>query len=148
MTKKKKGLFRNTRFFGTGTVTALIASTAIVAYGQMAKPDAVRLRSKLASPVHALRKPEPGQLLGASGIGLSQDQRSRIEKIASAWQVRKASLEASMAGFRPQQARMDELRTSLEDYSRISRQYDAERSEAWQNALAVLTPSQRSQVSQ
>jgi hypothetical protein len=125
----------------------LAAVVAILVIGFINAPAAQAPRtSQLPSPTKPLDKPEPLSLLSKPELDLTQIQRQSIEKINREWQGERGRLEAAMSRFQPQQGRVDQISSGLQDYSQLSREYDATRSKSWSAALAVLTPSQQKEV--
>jgi hypothetical protein len=93
-----------------------------------------------------LAKPEPRGLLSDSRLNLAQTQRARIVAIDDLWQRDKSRLEQAMSRFLPRQGRVDEIQSTLADYSQLSREYDATRAHYWAAAIAILNESQRREV--
>ncbi len=137
---------KKTRLFGPGTWVTLAAVAVIATIGYMNSGSAPASTSHLPSATHPLWKPEPASLLSRSD--LSAPQRTRIGAISAAWQAEKGKLEQAMAGFRPAQGRTEQISASLADFSDLSRAYDASRSQAWNQALNVLTASQKALVAE
>jgi hypothetical protein len=131
------------RLFGPGTIIALVAALAIVVYSFASPAPAAPRMAPAPEPVRPLHKPEPDDLLVSDGLRLTPGQRRRIELISDGWRRSKLRLETAMAGFRPHQGSLDQIRRDLEGYSELSRLYDASRDEAWTLALAVLSETQR-----
>lgn len=103
------------------------------------------------APIQPLVKPEPAKLLSLASLELNGDQRARIETISTQWLAVKASLVAAMeksiaAVDRDATASVSSLKSDLGAYSQLSREFAARRDAAWQEALGVLTPAQRSQA--
>jgi hypothetical protein len=101
--------------------------------------------SQLPAPAKPLNKPEPQSLLSGQ-VTLSASQKANLASVANAWKWEKDRLTTAMSKFQPQQGRVDQISGSLQDYSSLSRQYDAARSRYWTAALALLTPDQRKEV--
>jgi hypothetical protein len=140
------GCHRKTRLFGPGTIVMLAAISVVIAIGAMNAPSDAKLKvSQLPAPTKPLNKPEPQSLLSAD-LNLTPDQKSRIATVVTEWKQERDRLTMAMSQFQPSQGRVDQISGSLQDYSSLSRQYDATRKRYWQTALALLTPDQRHEV--
>jgi hypothetical protein len=140
------GCNSKTRLFGPGTLVALLFAVAIVVIGVLNSPSDAKLASKLPAPLHPLIKPEPGSLLSEPGLNLSKQQRSAIQAIDKRWQAEREPLLAGMNGYQPASTHLEAIKGGLQDYSALSRRYDATREQRWQEALDALKPDQRSRV--
>jgi hypothetical protein len=123
---------------------AFVAIVLIVGFIQA--KDEKPATSQLLAPTRALSKPEPGALLRRSDLGLSNRQRSAIQALDSRWSADKAKLLEAMSGYAPKQGRSDQIATSLQGYSELSRSYDATRSSYWTRAIGFLDSSQKALV--
>lgn len=107
------------------------------------------------SPTPRWQVKEPRLLLQhAEDLGLTDDQRNEVQRIAQAWErEEKRWLETIQREQTRAQQEMQPrdksavpytaLRQSLQGYSELSRAYAQARAQAWQQALAVLSPQQR-----
>ncbi len=124
------------------------------AAGRMQRLDAPPTSSAKPPP---LWKPEVGLLLQhASELQIDGPGMQRIEALDTAWKWEKAGMEEALrnavstaAGKRQEaqgvhSASALQITGSLSDYSRLSHQYNAQRTIYWQNALATLTTKQKS----
>jgi hypothetical protein len=122
---------------------AFVALILVVGYFNAPKGKLPKATG-IPAPAKPLYKPEPASLL--SRVHLSAGQRATVEDIDSRWRRDKANLEIAMAQFQPKQARADQIGSSLQGYSQLSRDFDAARSRYWTAAVAVLTPAQRKEI--
>ncbi|MBX3111760.1 MAG: hypothetical protein KF857_07095 [Fimbriimonadaceae bacterium] len=125
---------------------SLVLAVGVVAYSLAAAKPAPPRVSQLPGPTSPLHKPEPADLLRPGGQALRPAQKHAVQDIDRRWQADKAALTEAMARIQPRQGRVDQVQATLQDYSELSRRYDATRSKAWESALAVLDPAQRAQV--
>lgn len=141
------GCHRKTTVFGPGTLIMLaaVAIIAVVGFINAPAPQVAR-RSQLPSPTGPLAKPEPELILSHPGLKLTAAQERKLKKIDSAWRQEKARLQMAMSGFTPERGRVDQISGSLQEYSQLSREFDAVRSHHWSAALEVLTPAQQKEV--
>lgn len=101
--------------------------------------------------LHRLWKPQPDDLLPhATALGLSPTQQAGIRRIGSNWQRRKAVFESEMQGQSPpadtRVTSVESIRSGLGEYSRLSREYDEARRQAWQESMALLSKRQQQQA--
>lgn len=125
---------------------ALLLAAAIVVIGLLNSPSDAKLISKLPAPSHPLIKPEPAALLSEAGLNLSEQQRSGIQAIDKRWHAEREPLLAGMNGYQPASTNLETIKGGLQDYSALSRRYDATREQRWQQALDALKPDQRSRA--
>jgi hypothetical protein len=118
----------------------------IVVIGLLNSPSDAKPISKLPSPSHPLSKPEPETLLSEPGLNLSAQQRSAIQTIEKRWQAERDPLLAGMNGYQPASTNLEAIKAALQDYSALSRRFDATRERHWQEALGALEPNQRSRA--
>ena len=77
-------------------------------------------------------------------LDLSSKQRLRIQELDESWRRERDSLTVAMRGFQPAPGNLETIKSGLQDYSSLSRQYDSTRERLWLSALAILNPAQRS----
>jgi hypothetical protein len=138
--------------FGIGTKLSLVAAVGIVAYQWLNEPKQGDIESAKSIARNSvtpppLRKPEPKELLN---LNLTDAQRAEIVKIDAAWSQTKLELNEAIRGSIPDTSgkqSLNVLKSSMQDYSQLSRQFDAERIRHWEMALDVLSPEQRKEVS-
>lgn len=134
--------------FGPGTLVTLLAAAGIVIYcsSNPSQSNGNPAKTVAGPPAKPLWKPQPGELLARKKLNLTPEQRQAILEIAQGWHKRKSELETAMATFVPQQGRLDQLQVQLGPYQTLSRQYESDRSEAWRQAIQILTAEQRKEV--
>lgn len=130
------------RLLGPGFLVALVIAVAIAAQGNGAGP---KLSAAKSPPPPPLWKPEPERLLSNPSIQLSTKQRAAIELIDRRWRAERRDMHSAMEPFQqaPNSTAVAKIQRSLEDYSQLSRAYDARRASAWAECLAVLSAEQR-----
>lgn len=134
--------------FGPGTLVALLATAGIVIYCFSNPSQANRKPAKAVAgpPPKPLWKPQPAELLVGNKLNLTPEQRQAILGVARGWHKRKSELEIAMATYVPRQGRLDQIQGQLGPYQALSRQYESDRSEAWRQAIQILTAQQRKAV--
>jgi len=123
------------------------------ALGRMRRVDAPTIAPKMPG---GLWKPQVALVLRhAAELRLDGRQKRQIDVLDAAWQQEKAALEAALssaaaADADKQTARVQhmasisQISADLEGYSQVSHRYNERRAYYWSEALAVLTPAQRS----
>ncbi len=134
--------------FGPGTLVALLGAVGITIYcfANASQPTRMPAKTAIGNLPKPLWKPQPGDLLTKGELKLTPKQRRAILGIALDWKKRKSELEAAMATYVPRQGRLDQLQAQLGPYQTLSRQFESDRSEAWQRATHILTAQQRKVV--
>ena len=146
---------------GTGTILGIVAALAVGAYSARQQPAAsaryleadasgkFREVSRAPNPSApaALIKPEPAMLLQIAGIGLSSEQKRKIQEIERQWEFRKANLLAALDRATPRLDRqtslqMSTFRADFGEFSALSREYNRAREAAYQQGLAELDARQ------
>lgn len=127
----------------------ILGLVAFAVYGAITQPTAPPLAKPAGSaPLPPLWKPEPRLLLT---LPLTQTQQAGVERISRAWESRKKELLAQIEPLAVKlqsgdRASLGTLQANADGYAQISRRFDSEREARWQEALQLLTPSQRGQV--
>jgi len=135
------------RLLGPGFLVAIVVAIAIAGQGNGAGPKLSAIKSP---PPPPLWKPEPELLLLNPNLRLDKAQRTAIELIDRRWRAERQDLRTAMEPFQqaPSSTAVANIQRSLEDYSQLSRAYDARRATAWSEGLAVLSPEQRKAAEQ
>lgn len=127
-------------------VVAGLIAVALIGAGWIQPGSSLPTASRLPAPERPLWKPEPRLLIDNPALGLTDTQRGKIEALDRRWKAERSRLVEAMRSFEPTRGAEAQIRDHLEGYSELSRRYDRERDGAWQEALAVLTPTQRAKV--
>ena len=119
----------------------------------------VEAPSTVKSSPPKLWKPEPKLLLeSSSSLKLDEEQRTKIKLIQGHWQIQKSKLEneISLSTIQANERvkseeegrsiSMTHITENLQQYSRLSGEYEERRSAYWRNACAVLTAKQRKKL--
>ena len=122
--------------------------------GSMRKVDAA---TTLQSKPPPLWKPEVALMLTfRAELKLDHDQKQKIAALVAAWRQERAQLEADIRRAMSdadavrkeaqtnQSASAGRITSSLGDYSSLSHQFNEERASYWTQAVAILTPEQKS----
>lgn len=121
---------------------AAIAALAIAAY-TLNRPKQMARTSQLPAPTKPLFKPQPIDLITHKDLKLTAAQVKEITKFDNEWRsVQKRTMDA-MNDFEPKRGTKDQVAAQMQDYSKLSREYDDARVKAWNSSLAVLDPQQR-----
>ena len=102
--------------------------------------------SRMATPRHALWKPEPQELLQNPGLKLAPKQETDIRRLATQWRSEKRKLLDAMSSVEVPRGRSDQVQESLQSYSELSRAYDSVRTQYWNSALSILDSAQSALV--
>jgi hypothetical protein len=140
------GALHKRRLFGPGTIVALAVSIGVLIVGFTNESPGHRLVSKLPAPTHPLWKPEPAFLLTDSELRLSPTQRRTIQAVDRHWRSDREALLSAMTSYQPHEGNEAQIRSRMQDYSDLSRRYDAVRTSSWSAATASLSPAQRAKL--
>jgi len=144
---------RSRPYIGPGLLIAILASVFFftprgpsAVLPTIPEGDALARRVSKTPTPPPLRKFEPSHLLDRSSeFGLRDSQVAKIEEIQRGWHRERDRLLESMQSFNPQRERrtLPALKAGLQDYSELSRRYEAVREASWQSALLTLDARQR-----
>jgi hypothetical protein len=121
---------------------AAIAALAIAAY-TLNRPKPAAIKSQLPAPTKPLFKPQPIDLINRKDLHLSNAQVEQITKFNNEWRTVQRRVMNALNEFEPKKGTKEQVAAQMQEYSKLSREYDEAREKAWKSSLAVLDSSQR-----
>ena len=129
-------------------VSVALLSIAVYAVQQTVATTPQSLTSRRAAPnaephKEHLVKPDPSVILRNTKVQLTAAQRSRLLAVEARWETERNRIVAAMQPFAPKGGNMAPISSNLEEYSELSRKFDAIRTGYWFEALSELSPAQQ-----
>ena len=137
---------RKTRLFGPATRVAIVFACAVGVIGILSNPSIAKPSVVHSDRVNAVLKPTPADILHRQYLNLSKAQSQQIQSLDQKWQVDRNGLIQQMGRFHPGSGRLDQVSSSLSEYSQLSRLFDLTRQSYWIAACQILTPEQSARL--